>query len=50
MYCISCSGNVSMHSLEHDCIFENPEAMEHECQSSKYPLHVRVRNTEWDDE
>ena len=39
-----------MRSLEHNCIFENPEAMEHECQSSKHPLHVRVRNTEWDDE
>ena len=51
MYCISCTGTgVSIHSLEHNCIFENPEAMEHECQSSKHPLHVRVQDTEWDDE
>ena len=39
-----------LHSLDHDCIFENPEAMEHECQSSKHPLHVRVQDTEWDDD
>ena len=24
--------------------------MEHECQSSKHPLHFRVQDTEWDDE
>ena len=24
--------------------------MEHECQRSKHPLHVRVQDTEWDDE
>ena len=36
--------------LEHDGIFEDPQAIEHECQSCKHPLNISVKNTEWNDE